>query len=550
MALSFPTETGLPFLFTYDAPVYVKLEGQVQGEALPKLCQGEKLHKPDTITLKAQLGFTYSRKVQGRLSFTTPFDGQQYISGFDKNFQVHVPLHANFKFDNKNQQIEIEVENKELHEGVPLFHYSTWPYTSRVDLKNFQPISEQQNTHYIQQQNLRSYDKVFGKRNGISLRVHIEHERQFINIPWLGHLMQHNDAVTTLWKLWEDASIQYGQINVQLQPGQSTARKFIIRAGYQQKYITGNKQGNQAHYPDWNQLQSMPNPLERQKNLIDTIGQGINSANVYVWDASIEFQGSKNVKYSFSGGVAKSNVDSKSRVVFYYKNSGNAQDGKPYEMSLQAESQIPNTNGLDLSESLKTEPKADTSLEIRFGTTLKSCSKVEFKFEWRRSEERKQYLQEQDMYKQCQREMKEGNYQLPACANMTMVFNLLDRVKVNVEYENLEQELVDTMKSMYETVKLYYYTTLEVDNGQGTKQKNKIEFQARFDTDLRAVNISLKAVDHQSTINTIQVQEWAQKVFILHPVFHLPSRVFGTGLGLHTYRRKYYLLSIYLIIYK
>lgn len=545
MALSFPTETGLPFLFTYDSPVYVKLEGHVKGEATPKLCEDQKFQKPDTITLKTELGFTWSTKVQSRLSFTTPFDGQQYICGFDKNFQVHVPLYGNFKVDIKNKQIEVEMENKEPHEGVPLFHYSTWPYTSRIDIMNFQPISAQQNTHYIQQQNLRSYEQIFGKkRTGIAIKVHIEHERQFINIPRLSNIMQSHDVLTTLLELWEDASIQYGQINVYLQPGQSSASKYIIRAGYQQKYITGNKHSNRVNYPNLSHLLDMESPLKRQENLIDTIGKGINSANVYVWDGSIEFQGSKSIKYSFSAGVGKSNVDAKSRVMFYYKKTTDVQDDKPYEVSVQAESNIPNTNGLDLGESLKTEPKADSSVEVKFGETLQSASKAQFIFEWRRSEERKQYLKEQEMYKQCQHEMSQGNYQLPACANMTMAFNLLDRVNVNVQYTNLEQEVVDTVKSMYEVLKLYYYPTLEVDKNQGTGQKDQIQFQARFDPDLRSVNMSIKATDHQSTINTIRVQEWAQKVFVVHPVFHLRSRVFGTGLGLHTYRRKYHLLQI------
>ncbi|XP_018565741.1 vitellogenin-like [Anoplophora glabripennis] len=537
MALSFPTETGLPFLFTYDIPRAVKVEGYIQGEASPQISDGGKLQKPDTMNLKVQLGFTVNTKIQGRLSFTTPFDGQQYICGFDRNIQVHIPLQSNFKVDVKNGQIEAEIENKEIHEGAALFHYSTWPYTSRVDVKNFQPVSAQQNTHYIRQQNLRSFDQVYGKKKtGIAVRVQIEHEREFIDIQKLHDLMHGHNAATTLWRLLQEASIHYGQINVLLQPEQSSAQKYIVRAGYQYKYITENEHRNAVQSPNWHQLFSMPTPLARQENLIDTIGAGIKSADVYVWDADIEFQGSKNIKYSVMGGVGRSNVHPKSRAMFYYKKTSDDQDEKSYEASLEAESEIPNTNGLDLSESLRTEPKADTTMQVKFGESLKSATKAEFKFEWRRSEERKQYLKEQTMYKECQREMNEGNYQLPACANMTMTSNLLDRVKIDVQYENMKQEVSDAVKSIYEVLKLYHYPTLEVDRQHGTGQQNQIQFEARFDPDLRAVNISVKAKDHHSTINTIEVDSWAQKVFVVHPVFHLPSRMFGHGLGLHTYR--------------
>ncbi|KAJ8955350.1 hypothetical protein NQ318_003444 [Aromia moschata] len=97
-------------------------------------------------------------------SFLTPFDHQQYIAGFDKNFQVHIPLYGTVEVDFKNGQAKAEIDVQKWHKGELLFHYSSWPYTSRTDIKELQPISLNKNTHYIKQTNYRNYERVFGKK--------------------------------------------------------------------------------------------------------------------------------------------------------------------------------------------------------------------------------------------------------------------------------------------------------------------------------------------------------------------------------------------------
>ncbi|KAJ8936451.1 hypothetical protein NQ314_012313 [Rhamnusium bicolor] len=503
IALSFPTEMGFPFLFTYDIPVLWKINGEVSGTASPQISMGNKLYKPDTVTFKTKNEFTLNSKIQSRLSFSTPFDHHQYSSGFDKNFQVHIPLNGKFQIDFKNGQVEAEIEPKESHEGARLFHYSTWPYTSMGDIKDFQPVSSQQNTHYIKQKNLHSFDKTLGKKEtGMALRVQFKHERKSVNLSWLSHLLQKRDIISGLLSLWDDASIQRSEINVQYVPEQSSVRKYIVRIGYQQKYKSEFK-GTSGANPE-----SISDPLARRENLIDKIGEG----------------------------YGKSNVDPKSRVMIFYKGGSTGQDGTPYEISLKAKSFIPNTNGLDLTYSMKNEPTADTQVELTFGKSRESSSKIKAELTFRRSDDRKKFLQEQPMYRECQREMREGNFQLPACANMTMNSNLLDRINVKVQHENIKPEVVDTIKSIYQAWRFNYFPSLHIEKGKGTGKENEIHLQARFDPDLRSANVSVKGKEQESTIDNIHVGELAKKIFVVHPVFHVRSRILGSVLGLHTYR--------------
>lgn len=207
-------------------------------------------------------------------------------------------------------------------------------------------------------------------------------------------------------------------------------------------------------------------------------------------------------------------------------------------IALQAESDIENTNSLDLEYAMRHEPKMKGELQLAFGYASENPTTLRSEVQFQRSDERKQYLKEQPMYKQCRSEMRDGDNQLPACANVTIATNLFDRVNAKLQYENVPEELREVLKTLYYAAQYRYYPIAEFDRNQKSGRNNELSLQAKFDPDLRSLNVSVASQKGKLTLHSIPLNEFIKEAIVVHPVFHAPSRVMATALGLHAYRRK------------
>lgn len=521
IALSFPTETGVPFLFTYDVPTFMKAQGKVSAKVQPQLSQDGEIQTPEQIELNADMGITVSSKVQSRLSVTAPFNHKQYFAGFDKHLQVNVPARVQVQVDVKKMNAEIEIELKPTKEHT-LLHYLTRPYTSKVDVTNFEPMTAQGETKLIKQDDLQAFESTVGKKpTGFAFRVELVHSRQFLDALRLGRILnQQQNIFDSLRSIWDDNSIQYGKFNVAYRPQESSARKVILRLSYDQQYKSQPESGSSSEWI----LNENAEPSQRQQELMKKIAADIKNVQVVSLDSSLEFEGDQKVKYILTGAVAKSNVDPKSRVMISYKRSSNGTP-KPHEVHVVAKSFIPNTNALDFEYTLQNEPMAETEIKIKFGNSHEALSKIDAQLKYRRSAERKQYLKELPMHKQCKEEARAGNKQLPACLNMTMIANLLDSVDLKAHHENLKPELLETLQRYFKTLQVLAQPGLKIINKDTSLAENEIKMQARFHPDLQAVNITVKSQKQESRFNNIEVDEISQQIFVVHPVFHAYQRL-------------------------
>nr|CAH7765550.1 unnamed protein product [Callosobruchus chinensis] len=528
LALSFPTEMGFPFLYTYDTPTLIKFEGEFKFESQPQLSKDDKLHEPEMVSLHSEMGYTYGSKTQGRLSFYTPFDHQQYFAGFDKHMHIHVPLFGRFQYDVKSMQFKAEIIPKEAHKGAYLFHYSTWPYTSYTDVMSFKPLAHQPTTHIIKHPIIKSWEHTMGKRQtGLAFHLRVEHEREFVTTHHLWSSIKEGmfnresswNSLYSIYRslqlsgtisnafsdLWSNAAIQYSRIDVSYLPEQSTVNKYVVHIGHQHRYQKEGPPAENSASSDSDfgkQVSVSGSPIERQQKVIDRVSRGIKSVKAMTLEMSVEFQGDKTRKYMLIGGLGKSNVDPISRLFFRYEKSSDSSEFKPYEFTLEGSNDIPNTNGLDLQYTMKQEPKVDSQMSLRFGSPHQPMSKIDAKFEFRRSEERKQYLKRLPNYLQCLADMSEGNKQSQTCVNITMEANLLDRVNMKFSYDNLKPDTVDTIRTVFEAARFTYFINVETERGQRSGQENRISVQGRFDPDLRYLNVSVREQDRETTFKS------------------------------------------------
>ncbi|CAH0562627.1 unnamed protein product [Brassicogethes aeneus] len=531
--MAFPTEMGIPFVYTYNTPVLSHFHGKIEAQIKPEFTNQGKFQIPETVSIKSDIKATLHGKVQGHISFIAPFEHQQYVAGYDKVFFTHVPLRAKIDVDVKKMQVHAELEPMYEQQGKQqVLHYSTVPYTTKADLLKAEPFLARQSTQVISQKLNQGLEHVFGKKEmGMALRVECEHEQRRNNLWWLTKLMESQDPLALL-QFVKFGAIERSQLNVFYLPQESTTRKVAIKLGYQQDYKT---QGSDESSDDLSQLaQTSLESDARQQDFIKMVSAGIKSVHTRVVDGQIEFQGQQTLKYTLTGAIAKSNVDPKSRFLVLVKSENQM---KPFQLAISGKSQIPNTNGLDLTESLKVQPQINTQVKIAFGENLQqSASKINAEIELRRSESRKQYLLEEPMYHECKRQMQEGNRQLPACANMTIRANQLDDIRVKIQHENMKPESTRAIQHVYNALR-YQMTVLPYVEIQESQQQDKqIYVKARFAPNLRAINVTVQDGQEEITLKNVNVNEWFANVFVAHPVFHVKSRLAGKMLGYQNYR--------------
>nr|WFV29669.1 vitellogenin [Ophraella communa] len=529
-AIAFPTALGLPFLFTHDQPMLIKAQGKFKLSAQPSIIENGKMNVPDQVDVRADdIKLTVSSKLQSRLSFTIPFHHEQYIAGFDKHVQFNIPVQAQMQVDMKEMNANVEFEIN-ANQDVPLWHYSTVPYITKRGLTDFGPISKSQYTKVIKQYDLQSYEANFGKQStGMDFHVKVLHSRRFLDTLTMSRILTQQGLWDAIKSIWDDNSIQYSEYDVTFRPESSENHKAIIRVSYENVYKSRAESSSNSEWI----LNENIEPAQRQEELIRKISSDIKNVQTVSLDATVEFEGQKKIKYVLTGAVAKSNVDPKSRAIVSYKRRG---DVHPHEFHVEVNSYIPNTNSLDLDFTLQNEPMTNNEVKIKFGYSKESLSRIDAQFNHRRSSERKHYLKQLPAYKQCKNEMKVGNNQLPACANITQDANLLDYVSVKVNYENLDDILVDYIQAGFQALKVFSYPSVETLNRKGSVQGNEINVNAAFHPDLQALNVSVITQKEENIFENIPIDQLTKEILVLHPVFNLRTRLASYVYELDTYR--------------
>lgn len=545
LSLFFPTEMGIPFLFSYDVPTLVRFEGKIKASSSPRISQNDQLHKPERINAEIDAYITVSSKVQSQLCVVTPFGQKIYSAGYDKNIQIHVPVKANADINVQNKEMQIEFAVEENHHNARALHYSTKPYTSRSGIMDITPIALRPSTLVIKRdaQQHKSVDVTFGKKQtGLAFRLWGHHPAQSLTLGDL-HKAWQSKSLDHLWSiLWDQSAIEFTEINVAYVPSQSTARKATFRARCEKDYKKNPAIENEEEFLS---LKQLANKLEsdkaqnRQQEIMKTAGSGIQSADLFSSDISVEFEGDQKFQYIFGYAYAKSNADPASRAIMYYQNK---QENKQF--AFEVKGLVPNTNALDLTQSLQVEPSAKYTMHSQYGGDSKNdnnVAKVSAEVNMQRSKARKQYLTTQEpLYEVCKTEMQQGNFQLAACLNMTLKANFLDHVQFKIEHQNLNKRFARIVQQAFQGFAIYYYPMTEektvTSNGDNVIE-GKVQFQPE---DFRQVNITLTAENQEiKFINISTRSQIAKAIFVQHPVYHLRSRIGGLINAHPAIRRKY-----------
>lgn len=532
-ALSFPTAWGLPFIYTYDVPILIHIESDLKALASPSVYSQEGLQRPKSVDAEYKINAFVSGRVQSQLGFFAPFNHKRYSSGYDKNFQVVVPqISGKVHADVENNQATLEAENTDSQTNINLVHYSSWPYTAAYEIMSLQPekkIIEKENPHRV--------NTVLGaKSTGIAFYFKMT-SNQPIDYGFMYERLCKQDVVSALLGSWVDDTMQHVQIDLGIDSTKSTTNKVIVHLGHQQLFNPDSSQYQEQSRPEnLNRYQAAQESWERQKEFLKNCSKDIRSVSAHVVDTIVIFQGQKVIKYTSTLAGARSEIDPKGRILMQMEKDNKHEE--PMRVFFAANTKMPNTNSLNLKYALEFDPTSTIQIQGTLDKKNERPAEINAKVTLLKSESRKQYLKEQPQYEICQKEMQEGNYQLPACEMLTAQANLLDQFRIDVNYENLDKSVVNKTYKLYSVFRHYLYPRISEDilMEHSQPQKNHLEIEGQFSPCLTRVNASMTSEYGKVEIENVKVNDWARALLVLHPVHHVKSRLEGHALKYEGYK--------------
>ncbi|EFA11302.1 vitellogenin [Tribolium castaneum] len=529
-ALSFPSAWGLPLIYTFDVPTLVHIESEMQASANPSVYSEQGLQQPETVDLEYKINAFVSGRVQSQLGFFAPFNHKRYSSGYDKNFQVVVPqISGKVHLNVENKQATLEAENTDSQKNTNLVHYSSWPYTSVYEIFDVEPknqIIEKENPHRV--------NTIIGdKSTGIAFYFKMISSRP-IDCGFMYDRLRKQDLVSALLGSWVDDNMQHIQIDLGIDSDKSTTNKVVVHLGHQHTY---NSNLNRQPAPEMSsRYQAAQESWERQKEFLKNCSKDIRAVRAHVVDAIVLFEGQRIVKYTSTLAGARSDIDPRGRVLMQMEKDN--QHDKPMRVFFAANTKIPNTNSLNLKYALEFDPTSTIQIQGVIEKKSGNDAQINAKLTLAKSEERKQYLKELPQYEKCQKEMQEGNYQLPACAMLTAQANLLDQFSFEMNYHNIDKVVVNSTYKLYTVLRHYMYPRVSEDILMENEQvqKDRLQVKGQFSPCLSRVNASVVTEYGKVDFNNVKVQDWAKALLVSHPVHHVKSRLGGYALNYETYK--------------
>lgn len=561
--VSFPTAMGFPFVYMMKTPSLVQVGGEAQARAHPEPYSGSnsEISIPSAVNISADIHAVYSTKMISRLGFVNPASHQYHTAGFDKNFQVNLPLSTEVDLDFENSHVRVKLEPINQDKNYNLVHYSSWPYTVQNDLLSDKPASEQKGYKSIDNNDEDSQEEeyTFGQKyTGFAFRLTAEYPEQSAASSWVAKMFESEDPLSTAAGIFDEQEIQHTNYNLYWDAGKSTNDAVVFTASYSNytkgmgaehglsyQHPAGRKNSrNDNNEDDFEEhpTASEPNDREpdsenRREQLLRKAASGIMDAYAQAIDFGAEFQGKNKAQYAATIAVASSNVDDKSRAVFYY-GSNPAQENN-YEVCLTAQSLYPQVPIMDFLKALKADPTSKFEADIRFGEHCQSGAKVQIKAKLEQSEERRNYLRRTPTAQQCVKQMQEGDNVLPACHNVTNRANYLDEGRITVKYSQVPDSVKNISAQAYGLVRyLNYHNTYENIVDPQDQQEGRIDFEYELSPQFDRLNVTMNAPIFDANITDLEINEWVGLLVAVDPVQSAVRKIGRKALS-GQYNRKY-----------
>lgn len=542
VALSFPTEMATPFIYTLDIPTVLSFQGRAFRSSQSEQEQSGEMSMQGGMELQV----VFSTKIQGQLGFITPFDHQQYSSGYERSIQVYAPLRVRGGVDLKRKVAHAEIQFLEPEQkDIRILHYSATPYIANYDILSMQPVISRPNTQIIYSKPQNTYNTQFGESTGMVFRVQYANEDKYMDYRWLYEQARHYNFHRAITASLDGKGTRYSKMAIDYVSYSSPSKKVNIRMKCLHD-IKGEQNENSSGV-DINQFEQVSGDYEKRcEQFSRKASLGIRSAMPWAMCADVSFEGQNKMYWQSTFARASSPVDEKCRTLFFFNKQCESSSCKPYQIAVSAKSSTPLTNEIDLLSILNNDLTSTTQIEAAFGEKYTSGSKINAHIQMRRSESRKQYLQQDPLYRRCKSEMDEGNHQLPACANLTERARYFDKIECTMELHNIARNHKNATYKVYNALRSANYFNYDEDfvyEGQGNADNVKIE--ASYHPEESAANITLTHQTYRAIFKNMLVNSLVKPLVTAYPPYSSSSYLYSRALGFDEKKREYKKIMAY-----
>lgn len=508
VTMSFPTETGFPLTFTLKTPSVVSIKGHSKAE---------KSGNSEKVTAKAKV--TIALRVQKRISFVTPFENQEYVSGIDKDLQVFLPVKGEMKYDTTQNEVNMKIQPAEDEPEYKVLQYKKQPFTSKHDILSLRPVSNDKNTHVIHKSHaIPSQIELNDWNNNPSVQFSYERqsnhraddrdsrENKRQNAMTAAHKLVRG-IVAMVYPIKPEKSEEYEKYSVKVTPKNDMSAEMKLSYSSMSSN-SENEESDGTLNAKAPSLDKKLNANERKKKLLQEATKKINSADGYALDADFRLNVGAWSSVTVTAAVAASNVDPKSRAVVHATLSS---QGEPdYSIASAIEAKMPNVKSLDYEETLRNDNiPLEVEADIRCGQSLDDddiINKIKIQGKLEQTEKRKNEIRESHDVQTCKKEIKRsGNKMSSACqkANHRAVSVDAAEVTVILHKDLSAQQLAE---DVVESIERVSQTRAETPKDYEDKEeKNKIKISVQLSSKDDKADVSVKSAEGKVNIKNIKI---------------------------------------------
>ncbi|XP_044741123.1 vitellogenin-like isoform X2 [Chrysoperla carnea] len=478
ITINIPTEMSFPFTFTVRKPTLINIGGQVQIGPNTK----------DNVMLNSEVELLYSSKIESQIGFVTPFDSQMYVAGFDRNIQVHLPVSVRVTYNLKEQLLNMKLAPLYPEQNNKIIHYSTWPYTSNINLLTVSDLAKQQR-HIVHVRPHQESEYTYGQENGIAYRMKVESEQSPAEWRILNNMAEKYNVLSPIvfvWKSWLSNSLHASNLNVEYVHELSASRYVSIDMSHRHADQTEevSKNTNLAKVP-------FEQRVTRQIEALNVVRSDIDLADGKVYDVAVQFSGENQPKYVATLSHAKSHAENHFRQLLFLAKYGR----NPYQIWVSAYTKGTQSPALDFVKALQSDSHLNTEIKMKFGESYQHGAEINVNARFEKSLERRQALQSSPMAQLYARQMEQNMHQTPIGANLTVQATLMDRLNIRAQFDRVDDVTRNMTEKLWSTIQHFGYKYLERNqvNATGSGSTQKINIHVEFEPEnFESANITVQ----------------------------------------------------------
>ncbi|XP_077269198.1 vitellogenin-1-like [Temnothorax americanus] len=475
MTLGFPTESGLPFMYTLTIP---KLGRISSGKALTD--------KNASLELTVAGHILSSEKLQSRIGFVTPFEHRHYIAGIDINSQIFIPAGLSVKKSEKENKYQIEIHPREYYRygtGHMAIHHSVVPYTASPIVLSHMPVPPSNDTRLVNTKEPQEIEFALGSAIFAAKSDQFDTETS----KKMGI-----EALVDIAKVFRNSGAHYKKFDIIVYL--TEAQVNITLDGSE----TFDFDSSEATIPAT--VDKQPESEARKAQFLKEVSKDVKSAVNYVYDLSILTEDNQHV-LTLAG--ATSRVNDKHQVLLYW-NIQSPSDGEVFlEFCTIGYQQSSRSVPLNFNKATEQMPKSEFKAEMRDNEKT-----IRLKGNWTRTDDAKRMAMTSEIVENCKQEIKKGNIWTPTCKRASNLVNRKDHFMMSIDTDS---EQIYTLAN-----KIILFIKMFVSKGNmempfwGSANENTIDMDIKMQPDNNDAKISLRTskMDVEFSLKDISNKEF------------------------------------------